>query len=417
MRMPIPMMNNNLLKPYNIVYEGEDGVTIDMYGEVMETRPVDWWTGQPVPGNFILLDEFLNDLKSLEGKSSITVHINSVGGSFFAGLAIYNRLRTLGASITTINDSLAASAGSIIFMAGDKGKRKVHAGSTLMVHGVMGFLYGYYNVADLKDTINTLKAHDKTLVAAYQEATGLDVETIRAALAKDTYMTGQEAVDAGWADEVISGDGVEPVNMKLTPDKSRVMVNGHAVAACLFGKLPENIPAMTAEEFAALSTPASGAEPHNHSDQPAPQARNNTHTDGGINMDFTTPEELRNAFPELVAQIEAAARAEGVTAERNRIQQIESVQAAIGDPNMVRNAKFGENPMTLEQVAVAVLQAQAAIGSTMLNNMNTDTAASGAANVASAAAPTGEPNPDSPEAIAAQAKADVAAFQKTKEVR
>ena len=134
-------------------------------------------------------------------------------------------------------------------------------------------------------------------------------------------------------------------------------------------------------------------------------------------MEFTTPEELRNAFPELVQQIEAAARAEGVTAERNRIQQIESVQAAIGDPNMVHNAKFGENPMTLEQVAVAVLQAQAAIGSTMLNNMNADAAASGAAAVASAAAPTGEPNPDSPEAIAAQAKADVAAFQKTKEVR
>ena len=413
--MPIPMRNNTLLKPYNIVYEGEDGATIDMYGEVVETRPTDWWTGQPMSGNFIMLDEFLNDLKSLEGKSNITVHINSVGGSFYAGLAIYNRLRTLGASVTTINDSLAASAGSIIFMAGDK--RKAYAGSNLMVHGVMGFLFGYYNVADLKSTIKTMQAHDKALVAVYKEATGLDEDTIRAAIAKDTYMTGQEAVDAGWAHEVISGEGVEPVNMKLTPDKSRVMVNGHAVAACLFGKLPENIPAMTPEEFAALSTPASGSEPHNHGERPAPQARNNTHTDGGINMEFTTPEELRNAFPELVQQIEAAARAEGVTAERNRIQQIESVQAAIGDPNMVHNAKFGENPMTLEQVAVAVLQAQAAIGSTMLNNMNADAAASGAAAVASAAAPTGEPNPDSPEAIAAQAKADVAAFQKTKEVR
>ena len=415
--MPIPMRNNTLLKPYNIVYEGDDGATIDMYGEVMETRPIDFWTGQPVPGNFILLDEFLNDLKSLEGKSSITVHINSVGGSFFAGLAIYNRLRTLGASITTINDSLAASAGSIIFMAGDKGKRKVHAGSTLMVHGVMGFLYGYYNVADLKSVINTFKAHDKTLVAAYQEATGLDEDTIRAAISKDTYMTGQEAVDAGWADEVISGEGVDPVNMKLSPDKSRLMVNGHAVAACLFGKLPDSIQAMTAEEYAALSTPESGTEPHDNSDTPAPQARNNTHTDGGNHMEFQTPEELRNAFPELVAQIETAARAEGATAERNRIQQIESVQAAIGDPEMVRNAKFGENPMTLEQVAVAVLQAQAAIGSTMLNNMKADAAASGAAAVAGAAAPTVETNPDSPEAIAAQAKADVAAFQKTKEVR
>ena len=379
--MPIPMRNNTLLKPYNIVYEGEDGATIDMYGEVMETRPIDFWTGQPIPGNFILLDEFLNDLKSLEGKSSVTVHINSVGGSFFAGLAIYNRLRGLGASITTINDSLAASAGSIIFMAGDKGKRKVHAGSTLMVHGVMGFLYGYYNVADLKDTINTLKAHDKTLVATYKEATGLDDETIRAALSKDTYMTGQEAVDAGWADEVISGEGIEVVNMKLTPDKSHLMVNGHAVAACLFGKLPENIQAMTAEEYAALSTPASGAEPHNNSEKPVPQARNNTHTDGGKNMDFNTPEELRNAFPDLVAQIESAARAEGVTAERNRIQEIESIQAVIGDAQMVRDAKFGETPLNAKDMLFAAAQKQAAVGNQMLGKLAADAAASGAAGV------------------------------------
>lgn len=389
--MPIPMRNNTLLKPYNIVYEGEDGATIDMYGEVVETRPVDWWTGKPINGNFIMLDEFLNDLKSLEGKSSVTVHINSVGGSFYAGLAIYNRLRTLGASITTINDSLAASAGSIIFMAGDKGKRKAYAGSNLMVHGVMGFLYGYYNVADLQDTIKTMEAHDKTLVAAYKEATGLDEEVIRAAISKDTYMTGQEAVDAGWADEVISGEGVEPVNMMLTPDKSRVMVNGHSVAACLFGKLPESIPAMTAEEFAALSTPESGEEPHNISDQPAPQARNNTHTNGGKKMEFTTPEELRNALPDLVAQIEAAARAEGVTAERNRIQEIESIQNVVGDAQIVQNAKFGETPMSAKDMLFAAAQRQAAVGNQMLGKLNTDAAASGAAAVAAAPAPAGDP--------------------------
>ena len=414
--MPIPMRNNTHLKPYNIVYDGEDGVTIDMYGEVMETRPVDFWTGNPISGNFILLDEFLNDLKELEGKSNITVHINSVGGSFFAGLAIYNRLRGLGASITTINDSLAASAGSIIFMAGDKGKRKVHAGSTIMVHGVMGFLYGYYNVADLKSVLNDFKAYDKTLVAAYKEATGLDEDTIRAAISKDTYMTGQEAVDAGWADEVISTEGVEPVNMKLTPDKSHLMVNGHAVAACLFGKLPESIQAMTAEEFAALSTPASGAEPHNTSGNPAPQDPNNTHSDGGNHM-FETVEELRNAFPDLVAQIESAARADGVAAERTRIQEIENIQNVIGDTQMVQDAKFGANPMNAKDMLFAAAQKHAAVGTQMLGLLNADAAASGAAAVAGAAAPAGEPNPDSPEAMAAQAKADVAAFQRMKEVR
>lgn len=415
--MPIPMRNNNLLKPYNIVYEGEDGATIDMYGEVMETRPVDFWTGKPVEGNFILLDEFLNDLKSLEGKSSVTVHINSVGGSFFAGLAIYNRLRTLGASITTINDSLAASAGSIIFMAGDKGKRKVHAGSTLMVHGVMGFLYGYYNVAYLKDAINALKAHDKTLVAAYMEATGLSEETIRAAISKDTYMTGQEAVDAGWADEVISTEGEGLANMALTPNKSHLMVNGHAVAARLFGKLPEGIPQMTAEEYAALSAPANTENPSDQSMQPAPQADINKIQNGGTNMEFQTPEELRNACPDLVAQIEAAARAEGVAAERARIQGIEEVENGISDAEMVRNAKYGENPMNSEQLIVAAFKANAIGGTQAMAALQNDTANSGVAAVTATAAPTGELNPNSPEAIAAQAKADVAAFQKTKEVR
>ena len=380
------------LKPYNIVHEGENGATIDMYGEVVETRPVDWWTGKPVEGNFIMLDEFLNDLKSLEGKERVTIHINSVGGSFYAGLAIYNRLRTLGASITTINDSLAASAGSIIFMAGDKGKRKVYAGSTLMVHGVLGFLFGYYNAGDLKSVLNTMKAHDKALMAAYKEATDLDEDTIRAAISKDTYMTGQEAVDAGWADEVISSEGVEPVNIKLTPTKSHLMVNGHAVAACLFGKLPESIPEMTAEEFAALSTLEGGAAPHNNSVKPAPQAPHNTHSEnGGKNMEIKNVEALRAAYPDLVAQIEAAAQADGCNAERARIQGIEEIANAIGDADLVRNAKYGEKPMNAEQLAFAAMKKQSAIGASMLNNMEIDTKNSGTPAVTATPAPAAEP--------------------------
>lgn len=383
--MPIPMVRNSgLVKPYNIVVDdGSNTATIDMYGEVVETRPVDWWTGKPISGNFIMLDEFLNDLKGLEGKSSVTVHINSVGGSFYAGLAIYNRLRTLNASVTTINDSLAASAGSIIFMAGDKGKRKVYAGSNLMVHGVMGFLCGYYNVAELKNTINTLKAHDKALVAAYVEATGLSEEVVRAAMSKDTYMTGQEAVDAGWADEVISGEGVEPVNMKLSPDKSHLMVNGRAVAACLFGKLPEGIPQMTAEEFAALSIPSA---------EPATQVCNKTHQNGGIeNMEIKNAEDLRNAYPEFCAEIENAARAAGVADERARIQGIEGMQNAVADAEMVKNAKYGEKTMTVEQFAVAAMQKMAAANAAALNGIVADGNASNTAAVTAAPAAAASP--------------------------
>lgn len=132
--MPNPTPNSKYPQAYNIAEVGTNDAEINLYGEVVATRPVDFWTGKPLPGDYIEQDAFLRDLDELSTKDNITVHINSVGGDFYAGLAIYNRLRSLNASITTINDSLAASAGSIIFVAGDKGKRKVNAGSNLMIH-------------------------------------------------------------------------------------------------------------------------------------------------------------------------------------------------------------------------------------------------------------------------------------------
>lgn len=377
------MKHTELLKPYNIVHDTDDGATVDMYGEVVEERPVDWWTGKPIEGNFIVLSEFLADLESLKEKKNVTVHINSVGGSFYAGLAIYNRLRTLGASITTINDSLAASAGSIIFMAGDKGKRKVHAASNLMVHGVLGFLYGYYNVQDLKTAINTLKSHDKAAVAAYMEATGLDAETVKAAMSKDTYMTGEEAVAAGWADEVITAEDSEPVSMKLTPYKSRLMVNGHAVAACLFGNLPTSIPQMSEDEW------AEAAETKNVV-QPAPQAGKNNEN-GGKQMEIKSMEELRSAFPDLMAQAEAAAKAEGAKAERARIQGIEEIRAAIGDAEMVKEAMFGEAAMTAETLAFNAMKKQAAQGAEVVLQLEKDAKTSNAAGVETAPVAPTEP--------------------------
>lgn len=105
-------------------------------------------------------------------------------------------------------------------------------------------------------------------------------------------------------------------------------------------------------------------------------------------MEINNAEELRTAFPDFVAQIETAARAEGVNAERGRIQGIEAIQNAIGDQSMVNNAKYGEKPLTAEQLAFQAMQAQAAIGATVLNNMVADTKASGVGNVV--ATPAGE---------------------------
>lgn len=108
-------------------------------------------------------------------------------------------------------------------------------------------------------------------------------------------------------------------------------------------------------------------------------------------MEIKNIEELRNAFPEFVAQIETAARADGAKAERERIKGIEDIQVAIGDSEMVNAAKYGDAPMTAQEVAFAAMKAQAAIGATMLNKLEGDAKNSGAAAVVATPAVTEEP--------------------------
>ena len=123
-------------------------------------------------------------------------------------------------------------------------------------------------------------------------------------------------------------------------------------------------------------------------------------------MPITNVEELRQAHPDLVAQVENAARTEGANQERTRIQGIEAIQNAIADQALIQNAKFGEKPLSAEQLAFQAMQAQAAIGNTMLNNMVSDNAASGVANVATA--PNAGPEVTNNPTVDAKAAADEA---------
>ena len=389
--------NANILKPYNIVVNDEENsAEINMYGEVVKTLPRDWWTGEPIPGNFIAQDEFLKDLDELAGKDNITVHINSVGGDLYAGLAIYNRLKGLAANVVTVNDGLAASAGSLIFQAGNV--RKMNAGSNLMIHGAAGFLYGYYQVQDLKSAIKQLEAHNKAAINVYVEASGRDSAGIKTLVDRETWMTGAEAVAEGFADEVI-GEEALPVDMKLSPDKATMMVNGYPVAARCIGKIPENIPVMTEDEWDEMSTPKNGEKPVENSMQPAQPIDINTQKNGGTEemAEIKNLEELRAAYPELLASAETAAQEVGCNAERERIRGIEAIETAIGDKALVNSAKYGEQPMTAQELSFAVMQKQAGIGATMLDNLNADAKGSGASDVEATPAEPQEPQVDEDE--------------------
>lgn len=104
-------------------------------------------------------------------------------------------------------------------------------------------------------------------------------------------------------------------------------------------------------------------------------------------MEIKNLEDLRNAHPDLVAQIENAAQANAIQSERARIAAIEEIEGSIGNAQMVHDAKYGEKPMTAEQLAYKAMKAHAAAGAQMVNAMQNDANNGGANAVAGGAAP------------------------------
>ena len=122
-----------------------------------------------------------------------------------------------------------------------------------------------------------------------------------------------------------------------------------------------------------------------------------------------TIEELRAAHPDVVAQIEqnavnaaqAQANADAVTAERQRLQEIDSIAASIPNQQLVHDAKYGDKPCTAQELCFRVMQQSAASGQQFLANFKADGAASGAAQVSAA------PNGGAPVNKAEQQAADI----------
>ena len=358
---PAPV--GNIPKFWNMANVDEDEAEITLYGEILSRRPIDWWTGEPEPGLFICPEEFLEDLALIKDKGKITIRINSVGGDLYTGMAIYTQLKGLQGEKTVIIDGIAASAASLIAMAGDT--IKIPAGSLIMIHDPTVYLWDVYNVKALKEVIKMLDAAAQSAAETYAVKTKLEVDAIRSMMHKETWMTGREAVEKGFADEILYED--EP-QMVMSADRQVLMVNGVKQNIRGYRNIPDYIPVSSRITASAN-----------------PQAVNKNNSEGGKKKMFKTVEELKQACPELVKQIEDTAREEGrkagITEERTRLKAIEDIQAAIGDEKIVADAKYGEKPCTAEELAFKALQQQASLGKQFLQNLQQDHDNSGAADV------------------------------------
>lgn len=144
-------------------------------------------------------------LKQANG-NDITVEIASNGGDVFAGSEIYSLLKAYQGNVTVNIVGLAASAASMIAMAGDK--VNISPTAQLMIHKAWSMTQG--NSDDLNHESQVLDSIDQSIVNAYVAKTGLDADKIMQMMSNETWLNAKQAVDNGFADEIMFVDDKQP---------------------------------------------------------------------------------------------------------------------------------------------------------------------------------------------------------------
>jgi ATP-dependent protease ClpP protease subunit len=153
--------------------------------------------------------EFADSLDAIgESVSTINLRINSPGGDVWEALAIYNSLRNHPAKVVAYVDGIAASAASIVAMAADELVMMPH--SELMIHDAWGVAVG--PAEEMAKMATELDRESNNLAGIYADKAGGTVADWRAVMQGETWYFDQEAVDAGLANRVDTGEPVEPVD-------------------------------------------------------------------------------------------------------------------------------------------------------------------------------------------------------------
>lgn len=174
---------------------GEDDRSIGVYDVIGQ----DFWTGEGVTAKRVAAA-----LRRM-GRGPVTVNINSPGGDMFEGMAIYNLLREHDGEVTVKILGLAASAASIIAMAGDT--VQIARAGFLMIHNAWVVAAGNRN--DLREYADTLEPFDRAMADIYAARTGADQKAMAKLMDAETWIGGSDAVEEGFADELLSSDQVE----------------------------------------------------------------------------------------------------------------------------------------------------------------------------------------------------------------
>lgn len=260
----------------NVSWDVRAGIktTIDIFGVIGDPPEYDGVTPRMIA----------EALSNSGGVNEIEIRINSPGGNVFDGVTIYNLLRAQGSKITVTVEGLAASAASIIAMAGDE--IVMRDGALMMIHRASGMAYG--NAQAMADMKATLEKIDEEMASIYARRSGKDASEMMSLMVSETWLDGEETVSIGLA---------------TASDKSEFMIAACA-DECFAAKHFSNIP-----EKASIYFKGFAGDPA--SKESGQQTRAMEVDDMDINA--LTLEELRAARPDLLESVEESARASAKT--------------------------------------------------------------------------------------------------------
>ncbi len=190
----------NTLIPMVVEQSSKGERAYDIYSRLLKERII-FLTG-PINDNVAsLVTAQMLFLESENPKKEIYLYINSPGGLVTAGLGVYDTIQYIKPAVSTLCIGQAASMGSFLLAAGEKGKRFSLPNSRIMVHQPSAGFQG--QATDIEIHANEVLALKKRLNEIYSKHTGKSTEDIKKALERDNFMTPESAKEFGLIDEVV----------------------------------------------------------------------------------------------------------------------------------------------------------------------------------------------------------------------
>jgi ATP-dependent Clp protease protease subunit len=200
MKDPIDLYMNTLV-PMVVEQTNRGERAYDIYSRLLKERII-FVTGPVEDYMATLITAQLLFLEAENPKKEIAMYINSPGGVVSSGLAIYDTMQFIKPAVSTLCVGQAASMGSLLLTAGQKGMRFALPNARVMVHQPSGGYQG--QVTDILIHAREVESLRKRLNEIYVQHTGQDMKTVEDALERDNFMVAERAVEFGLIDQVLT---------------------------------------------------------------------------------------------------------------------------------------------------------------------------------------------------------------------